>query len=300
MPKSILAVVCFLISISIDANTVISVVQGDQVLLGFNDNYNDPDPKFRIIPGGDSGYGRLVFSYSNNWSRSGINEQGLVFATIPDSANSWKEAFGKENLSGNLCDKILSECKNIAEVLNYYDNYNDPTLEHSYLVFADTSGQTVFISWVDDSMSINICQGVCVGGFVFDKIDKKLNQNGVIESQEDMRDLLDIGHRKELYPTLYSAVYDLHHAMVHLYYYHNYEESHTIDLKTQFDSTKQEVLLASIFSTEIPVEQLEQLKSNHFFDQLKSIPVRGWIIVSVLLTFVVICPILLYMFFKRF
>jgi len=285
-PTIILTLLLLLVSpFRADACTIFSMVEGDKVYVGNNEDWYIPHPRYRILPGNEGTYGRIIFSYANNWGQGGMNEKGLFFDWIlqPGASSNWKEDPAKENLYGNLSEKILAECASVEEALKYYEAYNEPIFETSYIALIDTSGETVFVSWEEGGLEITRCKGICISGYGGEKIvEAHKGMTGPMDKSKMVR-LLDAGHQVGEFPTLYSNVYDLKKGQVHLFYYHNYQEEVVLDLQEELKKGAQTVELADIFSAKMPAAKIKELRRKYFFEEVKTIPLKGWLVVGLIL-----------------
>jgi len=260
--------------------TIFSIHQDENVFVGNNEDWYNPYPRYRIIPGGGEHYGRIIFSFDNNWGQGGMNEKGLFFDWVLSESTAWKKDPLKKDWEGNLSEKILAECASVEEALKYYKEYNEPGFKTSYIALVDTSGQSAFVSWEDNKLTIVNCNGRCVVGFNGEKVAENLEELEGSLNKKQMSQLLNAAHQKGENPTLYSNLYDLKKGLVHLYYFHNYEEELVLDLQEEIKKGWHSVELKDIFKTQIPKERFKQLERQYLLKELKTIPTNGWLVVA--------------------
>lgn len=285
----------------LSGSTVFSIKQDENVYVGNNEDGSNPNPRYRIIPGTEEVYGRIVFSFENNWAQGGMNEKGFFFDWIFESEESttWKKDPLKKDYKGNLSAKILAECATVEEALKYYEAYNEPRFKTSFTVLVDSSGQSAFVYWEDNQLIIKKCKGLCVWGFGGEKVVKECKKNKGSMNQKQMIHLLNVAHQKGEYPTLYSNLYDLKKGLIYLYYYHNYGEEIVLDLQEELKKGKHNVELKDIFKTQIPEKEKEQLQMNYLKEEVKSIPLKGWLVLGVFGSVLLFIISVLYFLFQK-
>jgi len=296
----ITTVLCVLCQLPSHCSTIFSITQNDGVYVGNNEDWTNPNPKYRIIPATAGTYGKIIFSFDNNWGRGGMNEKGLFFDWISESEEtSWNNDLSKQDFKGNLSEKILSECTTIDEALSYYENYNDPQFKNSFTVLVDSSGQSALVFWDDDKLRIQKCKGRCVWGYGGSKVvDMCKNMDGPIE-QHQMTRLLNTAHQKGEYPTLYSNLYDLKNRHLKLFYYHNFEEEVVIDLLKELKRGKQSVELKTIFKTQIPDKEYKRLQRQYVREELESVRQSVWIDLASIGTAIIMVFGFIYFYIKQ-
>ena len=299
--KLLLTILLYLTcQVSTNCCTVFSIQQGENVYVGNNEDWYIPYPRYRIIPGAGAHYGRIIFSFENNWGQGGMNEKGLFFDTIlqPEESN-WKTNPLKKDWQGSLSEKILAECTSVEEALKYFQIYNEPTFKTSLITLVDSSGQSAFVSWEEDKLTINTCKGRCVAGYRSDKVVEKFKEIKGTINKNEMSQLLNVAHQEGEYPTLYSNLYDLKNGLIHLYYFHNYEEELVLNLQEEIKKGYHIVELKDIFKTQIPEKDLEQLKKKYIMAEVKSMPLNGWFVIASLGCILLLVGYVVYFFISK-
>ena len=109
--KIIITLLLYLIwQMPLSACTIFSIKQDENVYVGNNEDWYNPNSRYRVFPRSEGRYGRIVFSFENNWAQGGMNEKGLFFDEIlrPEESATWKKDPTKKDYVGNLSDKILA------------------------------------------------------------------------------------------------------------------------------------------------------------------------------------------------
>ena len=290
----------FLCQFPIHSNTIFSIHQDEAVFVGNNEDGYNPYARYKILPGTGEHYGRIIFSFDNNWGIGGMNEKGLVFDWMGHSEDTfWKKDSSKKDYVGNLSEKIIAECATVEEALKYYETYNEPLFKTSLIVFADTSGMTAFVFWEKNKLTIQRCKGRCVVGFGGNKVAEKYGEIEGSMNKQQMIELLNLAQQKGTTPTLYSNLYDLKKGMVHLFYFHNFEEEIVLDLHVELQKGKQNVELKDIFKTPMPEEEFDRLNRMYLEKEVTSIPLQGWGVLAFIGLIVLVVLYLIYYFISK-
>ncbi len=293
--KLILFLILFLtFHLQLVACTIFSFEVDENVFVGNNEDWYIPHTKYRIIEGKEKEYGRIVFSYSNNWGQGGMNEKGLFFdwLLISEEPNNWKRDSLKKDVNGNLSERILAECATVEEALKYYERYNESGFKTSMIVLVDTSGQTAFVSWENGKIKVESCKGSCIGGYGGNKVVAKYKEIEGKITKDKMKILLDVAHQEGDYPTLYSNIYDLKRKTICLYNFHDYEEEVKINLEEALRKGNHSVEISNLFKNQMPRNKFRELQKRYIIEELQTIPIKGWIMVfSIFIAFLFILKI---------
>jgi len=254
LPALLLAL-CFLNPPS-PACTAFTSSNGRQVLVGNNEDDNNPFTVVWFVPAGKAKYGRLYVGFDNWDPQGGMNERGLWFdafsATPIEHVNSAKPAF-----HGNLTDKAMSECATVEDVVRLFEQYNRTFMKGFVLMFADASGDSVIIEpgailhkRGRYQVQTNFHQSLAVPEYEcgrFRIASAMLNDARERISVDLFRRVLAATHNEDTYPTVYSNIYDLKRRVMYLYHFHNYENVVMIDLRAELKKGPHAVSLPTLF-----------------------------------------------------
>ncbi|MCX7711376.1 MAG: carcinine hydrolase/isopenicillin-N N-acyltransferase family protein [Clostridia bacterium] len=227
-------------NIQVSACTIFEKQQGDQVLVGNNEDwvYSMPSNMWLVAPEEDS-YGRVCFALSS-YVQGGMNEKGLFYdgATCPASKVPFKK--GNTLLGMDFGEVVLSKCTNVQEAIEMVKKINIPGNFSDHIFFADETGNTAVVEWVENEMRIIPKEGNYqiatnfwlsnqkLGGYPCKRFDKAKE---MLEDQKDISvtyfaDILkatsqDWGDGG----TKYSNVYDLRNKEVYIYQKGDFEKS---------------------------------------------------------------------------
>ena len=132
---------------SVSACTVLYYVDstsGDIYVVNNEDYWLDTKAYIQIEPGTNQSYARLWYGW-DNFAQGGVNEKGLFFdgAVTPEQ----KEIAAGFAPQGNLGDRLLANCANVEEALDFLKN-EKVALNNAHLMIGDANKNAVVIEWV--------------------------------------------------------------------------------------------------------------------------------------------------------
>ena len=95
-----------------------------QVLVGNNEDWNNPHTKIWFVPAKPGSYGRMYVGFDDLWPQGGMNERGLWFdgfATPPVKATG---SANLPNFPGNIVDRAMAECSTVEDVVRLFSRFN--------------------------------------------------------------------------------------------------------------------------------------------------------------------------------
>jgi uncharacterized protein (TIGR03435 family) len=242
---------------SLLACTAFCAAGNGQVLVGNNEDWNNPRTKIWFVPATPGSFGRLYVGFDDLWPQGGMNEHGLWFDGFATAA---LRAAGSSHLpgyQGNLVDKAMAECRTVEEVIRLFSLYNRSFLTRSVLMFADASGDAASIE--PDAIvrktrrhfvQTNFHQSLSLADEEdgrFRTATSMLEQAGDEISVDLFRRILAKTYQKGGAPTLYSNLYDLKARTMHLYFFHDFERAVTFDLAEELKKGKRVLDIPALF-----------------------------------------------------
>ncbi len=271
----------FLPGASLYACTGFCISKGDLVLVGNNEDWKDPDTKVWYVPAEKGKYGRVYFGFGNFFPQGGMNEKGLAFDGFATDPNKVKNSLDKPVFTGNLSDKVMSECATVDEVLEMFGKYNLAFLERAMLFFADANGDSVIIEG-DNVVRKKGKYQVCTNFYQSEtkkediSCDRYKIATAMFENTDDIsvdlaRKALAATHNEGPYPTVYSNVYDLKHQIVYLYHFHNFQNEVVIDLKAELAKGARKIDLPDLFPKTFVAENFKNSSKGELEKKRKAI-----------------------------
>ncbi len=109
------------------------------------DYFYDAEAYVQLQPRTKKKLARLWYGW-DDFAQGGVNEAGLFFdgAVTPTQ----ERPSGYTGPKGNLGDRILANCKTVAEALSYLEG-EKVALDNAHMMFGDRHGDAVVVEWVD-------------------------------------------------------------------------------------------------------------------------------------------------------
>jgi hypothetical protein len=265
MRKTIqLSVVIFLFSIlqtSTFACTIFSADDGVTVLAGNNGDYSDPDTYIVFYPAENGKNGRVYCGWTQFWWQTGMNDQGLFFASASTSFLEVYNSTQKPHYARYLMYKCLEECSTVAEVLDVFDQYNLDFLETMQLMISDATGASVIIE--GDPIHLKQYYYQVMTNFRLSQNDPPypcwryntavdMFTNTTTISTDFFTSICNATHQEGQYPTQFSTVYDLQQKFIYLYYQHNYNHVKMFNLTAELQQGYHIYSISSLFNLSNP------------------------------------------------
>ena len=137
------AIICLLLGYQppLAGCTAFCARAGDHVLVGNNEDSDNPRTRLWFVPADGIRYGRMYVGYDDLFPQGGMNDQGLWFdgfvtPQVEDDRSPQRPAF-----SGNLLDEAMATCATVDEVVALFERYDRDFLESAVVMFADAFGE---------------------------------------------------------------------------------------------------------------------------------------------------------------
>ncbi len=228
---------------TLSACTAFCAANGLQVLVGNNEDGDNPFTRLWFLPAQDGKFGRVYVGFDNLTPQGGMNERGLWFDGFATGTLEADPASGKPPAPLMILDRAMSRCATVEEVIHLYERYDRSFLRNAVLMYADASGDSVII----ESRSVlrkkgryqlqtNFHQSLPKPEYDCERFriaTGMLEQAGDDLSVELFRRILAAVHAEAPDATLYSNIYDLQRRVMYLYDFHNFENVVRFDLAVE-------------------------------------------------------------------
>jgi penicillin V acylase-like amidase (Ntn superfamily) len=212
----------------------------DNVLVGNNEDWNNPCTKIWFLPAEKGIYGRVCVGYCDMLPQGGMNEKGLYadcFATAPVKVVKSKN---KKQPEQRLVEMVIEKCATVDEALKLLDQYDLSGMEKWNMFISDAKGNSAILEG-DDVVrkrgQFQVCTNFHQSKMTAEeakcsryKIAWQMLNNKKSISVAKFRDILDATHAEGLYSTQYSNVCDLKNRKLYLYHFHNFDDVREFDL----------------------------------------------------------------------
>ena len=250
------------------ACTTFVITQDGRTLVGCNEDAWSINAQVRFEQGRNGDYGAIYFGHFNGsplremTDQMGMNEAGLVFDGLAIQAQSTTTAPGLNRLHfDELMPLVMRTCATVHEAAALLRTYDQSWLTRSMLFLADRNGDYLIVE--SDTMILGKDHSYAVGNWrmstcadpdaipiprlqagrtlLADGIDASIEQGtAVLESMKACRSKLGEG-------TLFSTLFDLERGQAHLFFYHDFREHITFDLKAELAKGDRTIEMASLF-----------------------------------------------------
>ncbi|MFF2093139.1 hypothetical protein [Paenibacillus sp. NPDC058174] len=209
--------------------TIFKATQSGVTLVGNNEDYSDSNTKVWFLAPQDGKYGRVYFGYFNGWAQGGMNDQGLFFDWVSGYEEEWNSSPDKCNFAGNLSEKIIEESSSLAQVIEIYERYNEPSFFNAKVMYVDQTGASAVIGFENGQLHIDYGKSHQTLGYAYHTANSALceiSSQSIAAFENLLQSCLQTGEN----PTQYSNIYDLLKREVRVYDFHESIQCFTFNL----------------------------------------------------------------------
>jgi hypothetical protein len=257
----IVAILLIVLQTSTLACTIFSADDGIMTLAGNNGDYSDPDTYIVFYPAENGKHGRMYAGWRQFWWQTGMNDQGLFFASASTSFLEVQNSSQKPRPPRYLMYICMEECSTVEDVLEVFDQYNLDFLETMQLMVSDATGASVIIE--GDPLHIKQDYYQVVTNFRLSQTDPPypcwryntaiaMFENTTTISPEFFTTICDATHQEGDFPTQFSIVDDLQQQIIYLYEQHNYDQVKIFNLTEELQSGYHIYSIPALFNTPRP------------------------------------------------
>jgi len=234
------------------------VTVGGKTMVGNNEDSWGQDSRIWFEPGVDGKFGVVNVGYARKQPNpdGAMNEYGLVFDgfTMAHKPNMPERHTNKSDFSYDHIKVIMQRCKTVDEVHTYLEKMNLHVLNGSILfnggmlLFVDKSGKYLVVEAT--KMSLGDDDNFLLANFSYadtkdlstikmERYRKGVNfiNNKPLDTSVNfckaLSDTMSVSRAKACDGTLYTSVYNLDKGLIHLYFFHDYTQSITLNLKEE-------------------------------------------------------------------
>jgi len=243
------------------ACTIFSAQDEIMTLAGNNGDYSDANTYIVFYPAENGKHGRMYAGWQQFWWQTGMNDQGLFFASASTTFLEVLNSTQKPRPPRYLMYICMEQCSTVEEVLEIFNQYNLDFLETMQLMVSDATGASVIIE--GDSLHIKQDYYQVVTNFRLSQTNPPypcwrfntavaMFENTTILSPEFFTTVCDATHQEGAYPTQFSTVYDLQHHIIYLYGQHNYNQVKIFNLTEELQSGYHLYSIPDLFNSSLP------------------------------------------------
>lgn len=293
---NLLAIGCLFLVVngtSVSACTILTLVFGDQVLMGNNEDFTKRGAVW-FVPASEGKLGRINFGFHDwkgkreNFAQGSMNEKGLAFDAAVVQKVLW-QADPEKPTPKNLIELIMDTCSTVDQAIELFGKNNCQYLAVSQFMFADATGASAVITWDADGLSVtrkpsnhqvvtntrlSIPTYRCVRWTKANQIIAGAETSGKT-GLEIVREALESVHQHGQGFTSYSCVYDLKKRRVHIYNLTNFEEVVEFDLLNELEKGATEHLLKDLFQLSPTLKTVKSKEQRVDYGTRQSLPVAS-------------------------
>jgi len=242
--------------------TIIMARKDGLVLVGNNEDRNNPQTTVSIVPASEKYYGRIVFGYADGPFQGGVNDQGLFIDANSVRSAGWEPDTAKPTCSWMLMMTLLATCASCEDVKAFFEQYNVPALDLARFPVADRSGASMVVEYAQGRVQFvtserwyqiatnfimsNVKEGT-IPCWRYRTADSMLSKAKTLDVAL-IRDVLEATHQEGGALTVYSNVYDLKQGIVYLYKLRDFEECVVMNLCDELKKGERRLELPSLFA----------------------------------------------------
>lgn len=260
------------------ACTAFKSTNDGHTFIGCNEDAWSINAQVRFVQGRNGDYGAIYFDHFNGHPlrqqgpQLGMNEAGLVFDGLTIQPLQVTPVPGRPQVRfDDLMPMLMRTCASVQEVANRMRTYDLSWLTRSMLFFADRHGGYLIVE--SDTMILgqdpayavsNWRMGTCSDPATIPiprlQRGRELLLSGKAVSFEEAENVLStmtVCRPKMGEGTLFSVLFDPQEAQAHLYFYHDFSQCVTFDLKEELAKGDRTVEMASLFGARPEYDRLK-------------------------------------------
>jgi hypothetical protein len=264
--------------------TIFTYSKGGTVLFGNNEDWHNRTDVVYFVPPEGGRYGAVYLGqrYTDRYNpQGGMNEMGLAFDAngLPEARLNDKPELPRPRTW--IAVMMMEECATVEEAIELAKSYSWGSSLRYQLHLADAKGDAVVIGAGEDGeLAFTRLEGE---GFLvstnfnladpnngrspcgrYDTASVMLSDIGGDDSPSlgDFSVVLEaVAQRGETINTVYSNIFDLKNLVVHLYYFHQFEEEVTIHLREELEEGFHHEVIGQLFTPETRERAREEMMS---------------------------------------
>ena len=127
MRYSGILILLVILRVSAQACTAFCIADRGVVLVGNNEDYNNPKTRIWFVPGQSGKAGAVFVGFDNLFPQGGMNEHGLWFDGFATAPVDVTRAADKPPMPPNFVPKVMSECATVEQVVRSGTQFRSST-----------------------------------------------------------------------------------------------------------------------------------------------------------------------------
>ncbi len=243
------------------ACTIFSADDGIITLAGNNGDYSDANTYIVFYPAENGKHGRMYAGWKQFWWQTGMNDQGLFFASASTTFLEVHNSTQKPRPPRYLMYICIEQCSTVEDVLEVFDQYNLDFLENLQLMVSDATGASIIIE--GDPIHLKQDYYQVVTNFRLSQTDPPypcwryntavaMFQSTTTISPEFFTTICNATHQEGAFPTQFSTVCNLQQQIIYLYWQHHYNQVRIFNLTEELQSGYHIYSIPNLFNISEP------------------------------------------------
>ena len=246
---------------------------GENVLVGNNEDSKIPYTRVWFMPAENGWFGRVYFGY-DNWSpQGGMNDQGLFFDYFSVPKLKFQRSREKPRFKGPFTDTMMAHCATVGDVLEMISKYDLEWNPKIQMFVVDKNGNSAIIEGETvfrKRDSYQVITNFRISGIPEDqkpckwpawscsryKKAEKMLLDADTPKVAYFREILQATHRSSyniIGTTQYSNIYDLTNGLIYVYFLHDFDKNIIFDLSEELQKGHHYYDLPSLFGKELKI-----------------------------------------------
>ena len=244
---------------------------GENVLVGNNEDSKIPYTRVWYMPAENGWFGRVYFGYDNWYPQGGMNDQGLFFDYFSVPKLKIKQSKEKPRFPGPFTDTMMAKCATVGDVLEMLSKYHIEWNPKIQMFVVDKTGDSAIIEGETvvrkrDTYQVvtnfrisripedqRPCEALAWSCSRYKKAERMLLDSDV-PTVDHFRTIIKATHRSSynmIGTTQYSNIYNLTNGLIYVYFLHDFDNEIIFNLSKELKKGHHYYDLPSLFGNEL-------------------------------------------------
>lgn len=259
------------------ACTMFKITHQGKTLVGNNEDSWSLDPWIRFENGPAGAHGAVYVGHRNGWVQGGMNDAGLMFDGFGVPAKPMRSLPGRLPLGDidALMKRILRECADVDDVERLLAAYDASGMRQGMIVFVDRAGRYLVLegdtllrgddpTYVFGNFRPSQCtdlDAVPIARYQHGRAFLAIHRDTTLRSCTAVMDTMRACRVKLGEGTLYTNLFDLEKSTVLLYFYHDFTQWRSFDLRAELAKGDHTLDMAGLFPPNAEFQRLAHYRT---------------------------------------
>lgn len=259
------------------ACTMFKVTHQGKTLVGNNEDSWSLDPWIRFERGPVGGHGAVYVGHRDGRVQGGMNDAGLMFDGFGVPAKPMRPLPGRLPMGDTdaLMKRILRECADVDDVERLLAAYDASRMAQGMIVFVDRAGRYLVLegdtllrgddpTYVFGNFRPSQCadlDAVPIARYQQGRAFLASHRDTTLRSCTAMMDTMRACRAKLGEGTLYTNIFDLEKGTVLLFFYHDFTQGRSFDLRAELAKGDHTLDMAGLFPPNAEFQRLAHYRT---------------------------------------